>query len=220
MTWPIRTAVVAMVIGCLASGTAEARGAREHEGFFLRLGLGGGYGDSKSRLGKNYLAIRGATLGSEMAIGGTIASLFALHLTVMSWQLPNPRFSDDGTGNSEWGDDHDVTVTLPFVGLGITRYLMPQNVFISGSVGAGSMVLSRAVTPGGESWPLEGGQEEGGSTHAGLAIRLQGGKEWWVSDEWGLGASVVLDYFHLPDKMDGVLWQTTFIGAMFSATFN
>jgi hypothetical protein len=214
------TTAAVLAVACMVPVRGEARGTHEHEGFFLRLGVGAGYTDAKSRMDKQYLAVRGAAFTSDLSIGWTVAGVFAAHLSVINWALPYPHFADDSTNASAWGSAHDETVTLPLVGLGATRYIAPHNVFISGAIGAGSMMLSRAIDPHGNSVLGVDDLEQGASTHVGLGLRLQGGKEWWVSREWGICASMVLDYLHLPDKVDGVSWQTTCLGVMFSATYN
>jgi hypothetical protein len=63
---------------------------------------------------------------------------------------------------------------------------------------------------------------EGGTTYDtknGFAIRLAVGKEWWVSDNWGLGLN--LQYAHASNESKtGVKMSTNWAGLAFSATYN
>ena len=50
------------------------------------------------------------------------------------------------------------------------------------------------------------------------------GKEWWVSNNWGLGVAGQLNYTVAPDMQEGTKEEfdlkTTSIGIHFTATFN
>ena len=58
----------------------------------------------------------------------------------------------------------------------------------------------------------------------GIGINLAIGKEWWVSDNWGLGVAAQLSSTVLPDKNlrtgEELNLTTHSVGILFSATFN
>lgn len=61
-------------------------------------------------------------------------------------------------------------------------------------------------------------------TDNGIGINLAIGKEWWVSDNWGLGVAAQLSSTVLPDKNlrtgEELNLTTHSVGILFSATFN
>ncbi len=60
-------------------------------------------------------------------------------------------------------------------------------------------------------------------TDLGYGINVAIGKEWWVSDNWGIGVAGQLFYTVLPDenpKGEEFDLNTASIGILFTATFN
>src|SRR4029079_14699548 len=70
------------------------------------------------------------------------------------------------------GDD----AQLVGIGIGLTYYIMPVNVYVSGAVGIGQIVFENYH-----------GDREG--SDIGFASDVIVGKEWWVGDDWGLGVA-------------------------------
>jgi hypothetical protein len=54
----------------------------------------------------------------------------------------------------------------------------------------------------------------------GLALEAAAGKEWFVSNRWGLGIAVGFTYHSLPDGGVDENWRGWSIPIRFSATFN
>jgi len=90
-------------------------------------------------------------------------------------------------------------------GGGITYYFMPVNIYLSGSVGLGA---------------LSGGGNISGESDNGFAGMVTAGKEWWVSNRWGLGVSGVFGFFSFPEPDISENWSGWNVAVMFSATFN
>lgn len=65
------------------------------------------------------------------------------------------------------------------LGVGLTYYIMPANVFLSGTVGVGRFALTKPTDDQDDDERIE--------TNPGLSLHAKIGKEWWVSDNWGLG---------------------------------
>jgi hypothetical protein len=84
--------------------------------------------------------------------------------------LTNPKvsFSTGGTGAT-----HDTTLSVYGVGPTLTYYAMPSNIYWTGTV---------AVT-----WVTVSAASQQGASELGIGVRTGLGKEWWVSDHWGLG---------------------------------
>ena len=87
---------------------------------------------------------------------------------------------------------------------------MPANVYLTGSIALAIGTL--------ESY----GQKIESETGYGINVAI--GKEWWVSDNWGLGVAGQLFHTVLSDEdlITGELYdlKTTSFGILFSATFN
>jgi hypothetical protein len=104
-----------------------------HDGFFLRLssGIGGGRvsGDNDTS-GK----FTGATSQGSIAIGGVITDNLALHADVFVASLFNPTY-ENKNGTAVTLNDLDITMRFGSVGVGVTYYIMPMNLYLCGSLG-------------------------------------------------------------------------------------
>jgi hypothetical protein len=193
--------VVAAVILVLA-GPASSGGIRDHEsGFMLRLSAGGGSASSALDLTGGKLELSGFASDVNIAIGGVVTPNLAIHGTLFGWLVSDPDIEYPGGSVSISGD-----LDLTAFGAGITYFIMPANVYVSGSIGAGSLTLDTSI---GE-----------GETDTGPVIDLTIGKEWWVSDGWGIGAAVSLGYHSVPEKGLDENWSGTSFAVRFSATMN
>ena len=103
-----------------------------------------------------------------LLIGGSVASNLILHA----------HFA----GRSSMMDDHHTY----FVGMGLTRYWMPSNLYLTGSLGLAGFETN---------WDLfEPADRELNGTGTGIGASVTVGKEWWVSDNWALGIGVKGSY--------------------------
>jgi hypothetical protein len=100
------------------------------------------------------------------------------------------------------------------LGPGIAYYVEPINMYLAGTV-----ALARAnFASGGNS-----GTGNGNITNWGLGGQLLVGKEWWVSQNWGLGVAGELVLSTAADAnpaATAVTWTTAGFNLLFSATFN
>jgi len=186
-------------------------GVEEHDGFFLRFALGiGGASWSEADtveagLGGD-LEVSGVGSGLEIAIGATVTDNLAIHATLFGMGVSDP---DVTVGGTALGKAENTTLTGRAIGVGLTYYLMPINVYLSGSIGVGS---ARFTFNSGKSDEIKI------DTQDGYALDLIVGKEWWVSDQWGIGIAAQLVHMNVPDV------DTTLVGTgyhlMFSATYN
>jgi len=193
--------VVAAVLLAL-TGPASSGGIRDHsDGFFLRLSAGGGSASTSLDLGIGDLEMSGFATDVNFAIGGVVTPNLAVHGTLFGWLVSDPDAEAGGMTAEITGD-----LDLSAIGIGVTYYIMPANVYLSGSLGAGSLTLD---VPTGE-----------GETDMGPVIDLTIGKEWWVSDSWGIGAAASLGYHSVPEKGIDENWSGTSFAIRFSATYN
>lgn len=186
-----------------------------HDGFFLRLssGIGGGRvsGDNDTS-GK----FTGATSQGSIAIGGVITDNLALHADVFVASLFNPTY-ENKNGTAVTLNDLDITMRFGSVGVGVTYYIMPMNLYLCGSLGLAVASTEVRYTRLGltftDTW----------ESQTGFGLNLMVGKEWWVSDNWGLGVAGQFIYANIPVK-DKTGAEDSFsggsLGVLFSATYN
>jgi len=187
-------------------------GAEAHEGFFLRLTIGLGWHtwkkqlpvpppeDSGLPLGEASASGVGLSLG--FAIGYVVAPNLALHITGTGHGLGEPTLE---VGDMEI-ENKGSSLTAMLLGIGGTYYLMPMNVYVSASFGLGGMqfIPKKDIDPQ--------------DTDAGFGWELMAGKEWWVADDWGLGAALQFAMVNTPDE--GKRSAAFAVNALFSATYN
>jgi hypothetical protein len=193
--------VLAAVVLTLA-GPASSGGIRDHEdGFLLRLSAGGGSASTSLDMMGASIEMSGFATDVNFAIGAVVSPNFAVHATLFGWLVSDPDVELGGLTAEITGD-----LSLSAFGGGVTYYIMPANVYLSGSLGVGSLTLETSF---GE-----------GETDMGPVIDLTVGKEWWVSDGWGIGAAASLGYHSVPEKGINENWSGTCFAVRFSATMN
>lgn len=203
----MRTFVLAIICAAVVSsvfcGNARAEGEHQHDGFFLRLAPGLGTMSASETIGSSKIEISGASGLFNFGLGGAIAENLILHLDVASVSVSDPTVKFNGASATAYGD---VSTTL--MGIGLTSYFA-SNVYLTGSIGiAKSKFESHGVTY---------------ETDNGYGINLMLGKEWWISDNWGLGVAGQLLYTSCPDPSGfgtSYDYKTTSLGVLFSATYN
>jgi len=195
--------MTALLLTLLLSAGSAAAGPRDHQdGFFLRLSAGGGSGSSSIDDGTNEAEISGSVADVNIAIGAIITPNLALHGTLMGWSAQDPDLEFNGTTVGEINGD----VTATGIGAGLTYFFMPVNMYLSGSLGVGSMELDAG------NLSVE--------TDSGLFADLTLGKEWWVGEKWALGLAggVTMHSFGDPDVDEN--WSGTSFCLRFSASMN
>jgi len=206
----ICAAMTSLLTVLVLLSTAHAGGSpRAHDGgFFLRLSAGGGganTGADNIPVSQDEIAdfdVSGTVGDLNIAIGAIVSENLALHGTLFGWTMSDPDLEIDGREVGELNADF----TMSALGVGITYYLMPINIYLSPSIGFG--VLS-----------IDAGSVEGDSD-AGLALDLSAGKEWWVGNSWGLGAALGATYHSAPDGDIDENWSGWSFAVRFTATFN
>lgn len=188
-------------------------GFHTHDGFYLSMSIGPGFGDIKweaTNFTFRNVEYSGTGGQFEFKIGGVISNNLILSFDVIARSILNPEMTEDGI---LIGTANDISITDVIIGAGLTYYFMPSNIFMSGTIGIGSFSIQN------QSMGVSG------STKRGLGIEFKFGKEWWVSADWGLGiaagiASVSADDKTIPfSNYSGKLSTTRFF-VLFNTTFN
>lgn len=191
-----------MLAALLAAGAAVAGPHDHQDGLFLRLSTGGGVASSSVTDSQGQWKISGAAVDLNLAIGAMVSPNLALHGTLYGWSTRDPDLEFEAIKVGEAAGD----VAAAGLGVGLTYYFMPTNLYLSGSVGVGQLSLDdHSVTEG---------------TDTGVLLDLTVGKEWWVGDNWGLGVAGGLTYhsFNDPDLEES--WSGTSFCIRFSASRN
>lgn len=203
--------VSAMLLTATAAGARERYrdqergedGYHEHDGFYLRLQLGGGY--TRADVAGEDFALKGGGVGINAEIGGAVVPNFIIYAKLFGTSAPNP---DIERGNVTVEDPFgDTSQNIGALGVGVTYYIMPANVYLSGALSFAQLSID-------ENGERVAETDLGGGLHLGV------GKEWWVSKNWGLGIGAELALARIPEQDDSVKWNTINGMVFFSATFN
>jgi hypothetical protein len=199
----MRLTMAATVVLCVCATGARAGEPRSHDGgFFLRLAPGLGYArTSISELGDD-LELRGLSGSLDVAIGAMVTRNLALHANIGAWAVVDPTLRFNG----EEEQIEDTAVSLVSYGGGFTWYFGSSNAYVTAYAGAAGLEFE-----------FEGEAE---SSETGWAFEVSLGKEWWVSDRWGLGVSASGGYHSVPPGDASNNFSGPSFAVRFSATLN
>lgn len=204
---------MSVLLACISASTptmAETPGKHTHDGFFLRVGAGAGYAsDSAEEDGVEVTVSGGAVAPIFLDLGFALSKGFSLHASAAGWTIIGPELTiSSGSESVTLDGDNDVSASVFLYGLGGTYYFDPSNSFVTVIVGASQFKLENADDP--DAWESEWG----------FGARGMFGKEWWVSDNWGLGVAGYVDISQNKDSDDSaVSWTGVSLGALVTATF-
>ncbi len=185
----------------------KPRGANTHDGFYLRMAIGGGYfNDSVSTnatfIGSGDITISGFTTAGEFLVGGTVANGFVIGGGLLTGVVIEPDVDLGGISAQSSGN-----LFFGMLGPFMDYYFDPnKGLHLQVMVGLGFLT--------GESSDSET------AVGGGLAVGL--GHDWWVSDEWSLGilgrlafAAVKVDDSFINEEHKAVQ-----AAALFTATYH
>ena len=160
-----------------------------HDGFFLRFQLGSGNGTFANKAVEN---------GAEEQSGSAALINFQ-----MGWSLNENlilhigRVSFNGSGTKRdyesieyEGFSYEVSSSeyeTNFTGLGVSYYFLPLNIYVSPEYYFSGEATTKSTL--GEDLGLLRYNDEY-KFDSGTGIGLTVGKEWWVSENWGLGLAL------------------------------
>ena len=191
-----------------AADIAKAKGIHKHDGFFLRML--GGYGQMNFEEspvltnGTGTMKMKGPAGFFGFHIGGAIFENFILLASLNGYAGTQLTPELNGVAATT-----TVDLGVSSYGLGFSYYIMPINLYLSADVGG----AEDEITVSGVKFQSE----------AGLGVNVQIGKEWWVSDNWGLGVALFGHYSKMKDKSTTSIKPDIInmvFGIAFSATYN
>lgn len=169
-----------------------------HVNFFLRLQLGFGFGAWLPTPSNDDLLHLSPTTMFNIALGG--CPIENLVLLADIWGSMSMIEKESGLSS--------LRAMTTVVAFGVNYYFMPQNLYVGGSIGYATTTVTGESQ--GVSYDTERLNGFGLSGHV--------GKEWWVSDNWGLGLAFRINYAWTKDGDQKVNFVQPVL--LFSATYN
>ena len=187
-------------------GPAVMPGYHQHDGFFFRAQIGGGY--TSLEQSDADLTIAGGGAAVNLAFGGAVSDRLIIYGEIFDSTASKPTLTVAGTDIGEADGDASVVG----VGAGVAYYL-PSNTYFSGSLLMQQLTL------------IDADGDQAGETEFGPGLKLQVGHEWWVSHDWALGLAAqflagTMDDTDTDLNGDALKWTATGFSLLFSATYN
>ena len=168
----------------------------------IALGLGYRYGSTNYAGSSMKVSGVGGTFG--FALGAAIAPNLVIYGELLGTSVSDPTLGQDGVSATATG----VTATMAGMGPGAAYYL------------AGNMYASATLLFTKLSFSDSSSSDQLASTEWGFGGALTFGKEWWVSRDWGLGASGQFLAASMKDTGASNRWTGISASVLFSATYN
>jgi hypothetical protein len=185
-------------------------GYHTHDGFYLRLHLGFGYTSMWANSAGTNVKISGDSAAIGITLGGAITDNLIIYGTMSGTTISTPDVKMGNLSSTENGDADSFGF-----GGGVAYYIQPTNVYVAATLLANKLELSNSngtVT---------------NETDFGFGVEGIVGKEWWVSDNWGIGAAARAQFASMKDgrtdkalTSPGDTWKTAAFSLLFSATYN
>jgi hypothetical protein len=185
-------------------------GYHEHDGFYMRLTTGITVVNASTSYGGVDSTITGAGIALGMAFGGSITPNLALYGEFILNSAIEPTAKGGGTSTT-W-NNHDLD--LFGIGPGVVYYLVPANLYFSGTLAFSKLSMSNSGSSSNSS------NDSVDLTDYGIGASLMVGKEWWVSTNWGLGVAGLLHLASMKNKDVDTRTTAEAISILFSATYN
>jgi hypothetical protein len=175
-------------------------GVHQHDGFYLRLAAGPGYAQLTEDIMGNDFELSGLGSCFRSQIGGPVAENLIIYGEFGGVLILNPDFKLAG----QTFETSETRMSTSDFGPGLTYYFMPTNIYVSFSA-----LLSQVTLE------VDGDKSE---SDPGIGLNAMVGKEWWVGDDWGIGATIYIYFSTMKDEDNTI--NNFSVGVLFSATYN
>jgi hypothetical protein len=178
-----------------------------HEGLYVRLHLGGGFTSISESIGSGgSVTFSGGSVSLGVSVGGAVAPNLAIFGTAFGSLVGTPNVKVSGYGYDATGSSNG-DIGIAGVGAGVVYYFEPVNIYLSGVIAA--MNVQADDSNGDTSYTSKFGPGFEGII----------GKEWWVSQHWGLGVAGEFLAATMKDKTTSTdTWNAAGFNLLFSAT--
>jgi hypothetical protein len=181
-----------------------------HDGLYLRLQLGFSFLTSVS--GK-VAGVNTSYSGNGICAGGAMGFAIVPNLIVFGTGFVSSSFGST-LAVEGFHADSGQDLNLYGLGAGAAYYLEPINIYFAGALSG----MKADLSPTDQSAM---GQGTTNLTNTGLGVELLAGKEWWVSENWGLGIAGEILFSSMKDASDqSSTWRGSAFNVLFSATYN
>ena len=183
-------------------------GYRTHDGLFLRANSGIGFMRANYSDSGYDTTISGSGIALSFALGGALTRNLIVYGEGLFFSQEFDAASQTGTGPSRMIDG----CGLLGVGPGVAYYLEPANFYFSGTVALSRVLLT-------ESLPSESAATRD-HLDTGFGFAATVGKEWWASDNWGLGVAGLFHGASMKMTLPNTRIFVAALSILFSATYN
>jgi hypothetical protein len=190
----------------MSAGSQDAGSTfQRHLGFFFRPELGFGYMNASTSLGGVDFSVKGSGAALGLAFGGAVSEGFIVGAQVWDVVASSPTIT---MGSTTVSTNSSTSAGVVGYGVLLNWYMQPSNIYL-------------AVTPSLTRLVMDDGTSSA-TTEWGFGLRGAVGKEWWVSDNWGVGVSGSLAFSSNKDSSasGAPTWSTVSFGIGVSATYN
>ncbi len=185
---------------------------RNHDGFYLRMGIGVASGTVKTqaRLAGSTFDVKysGSGPAYEFMLGGTLGKGFVLGGGLVGQDVSDPKVTVTGT-NNPGSAAGTASGKLGIVVLGpmIDWFFDPR-----GGAHLGAMIGSGGI----------GLSDDKGDSSTGLGLSLWGGYDFWVGKQWSLGPELRLVSVSGKRNVVGERWEdkATSVQVLFTALYH
>lgn len=174
-----------------------------HRGVFVRFLIGPGGFRATSDQGANSYRVSGSGGGISIAVGGVVAPNLIVYGELFGDSATSPTLEVNGMSSTAGSN---VTAGVAGIGPGVAYYF-PSNFYIGGTIAASQISIQQDM-------------QQVAHSDTGVGLSLHAGKEWWVSDGWGLGIALQVFGGTIPDGQANASWKTVGGSLAFSATYN
>lgn len=182
-----------LLYACVTFSTAQY--VPQHKGPFLSASMGGTcvlMGNKISYTSYDKLNFTSLGLPVIFEFGHTIGKKLIIHGQIM--MLPSKIITTKGDKNVLSFVNEQGTIHSIYFGAVIRYYFVPDNYYLSGSIGLLTNTINSPLTTS--------------ESKEGLAYQFKAGKEWWFSKYWAAGAGFSYNFsfinhqsFHNTEKI-------------------
>lgn len=177
-----------------------------HDGVLLRVQIGAAYLHMAPRKNPDEFSLSGPAGVAALALGWSLTQALAIYGEVYVGAVQNPTVEYQGQSGTL-----EASSSVLGIGAGLAYFHMPHNLFGTVTVSASRFRY--------EIEPLDATI----TTRWGFGVVLTAGKEWWITPNWAIGGGLQLQYSSVAEKAGadaGPTWDSTWLGLVFSATYN
>jgi hypothetical protein len=194
---------------CLMGQSDQERGHSPGSGLFLSMSVGPSYmsiNDDITGASVDNMTFKGIGIAFDAQFGAVLKENLIAHGDIIFISSVSVDLTIDGEAAATIEGENSISMTM--FGAGITHYIMPQNIFLSGTIGVGGFSISTA--------------DETANTQKGFGLFFKAGKEWYVTKNWDLGFNISVNYTNVNNEVDPIVEKLTgfSVGVGFNATFN